>query len=138
VSYGATDEKNRLIAPNGHLQESPGWFTGNVVLVSQQVSERIGIIDDTYTHARADFDYAERLKQAGIQFFVASKFVGVCVNDWKDKMRGKSFGARLASLWRPGYSNIHDLWRIRSRYHGILRALISCLHMITLVFRRVK
>lgn len=115
VPHGATYEKNRFVIPNGRSAEMHGWFTGNVVLVPRQVCE-----------------------QAGLPFFVASKFVGVCTNNWKDKMRDKFFGARLAFLWRPGYSNLHDFWLIRSRYHGTLRALVSCLHMIALVFRRVK
>lgn len=138
LSYGATDEKNKLMSPRGQPVRAQGWFSGNVVLVPGCVCELVGIIDESYSHARADFDYAERLKKAGIPFFVASTYVGRCTCDWNDKMRGRSLWARLASLWRPGYCNLHDLWLIRSRYHGKVCALISCLHMIALVFRRVR
>lgn len=137
-SYGATDAHNELIPPNGRVHRAWGWFTGNFVLIPRETVQVVGLISNEYTHARADFDYAERVKQAGIPFFVSSAYVGVCANDWKNKMRGLSLHSRLTSLWRPGYSNLHDLWLIRSRYHGKVRAIISCLHMIALVFRKVK
>lgn len=138
VSYGVTDGNCRLLVPAGQPVESSGWMSGNVVLVPRQVWERVGIIDEAYTHARADFDYAERLKKAGVPFFASSRFVGCCQSDWDDRMRGMPLLARIATLWHPGYCNLHDLWLIRSRYHGKVRALISCLHMIALVFRRVR
>lgn len=137
-SYGATDAKDHLMTPAGSPIKAGGWFTGNVVLVPRRVSDAVGIIDDSFTHARADYDYAERLKVAGIPFYAASRFVGICTNDWKKKMSGRTLLERIASLWRPGYGNLHDLWLIRSRYHGVCRAVVSCVHMIFIVLRGVK
>ena len=137
-SYGATDAKDHLVVPTGSPIKADGWFTGNVVLVPRRVSDEVGIIDDSFTHARADYDYAERLKVAGVPFYASSKFVGICTNDWKKKMSGRTLLERIASLWRPGYSNLHDLWLIRSRYHGACRAVVSCVHMIFIVLRGVK
>ena len=129
ITYGAIDERGELIPPNRESQTTnnePRWFCGNVVLVPRSVVNKIGIISDEYSHARADFDYAERLWAAKIPMVTTDRFVGVCENDFADKMRGKSLRERLEMLWQPGYFNLGDLWRIRSRYHGFLAAVLSC------------
>lgn len=129
-TYGPTDAKNRLMPPNGIPQYAKGWFAGNCVLIPREAYEVVGIISDEYTHARADYDYAERLKRAGIPFFCASRYVGACVRDDAAKMKDKNLWQRIRLLWSPGYCNLHDLWLIRSRYHGRVRAMISCVHMV--------
>ena len=129
-TYGPTDVKNRLMPPNGILQCVKGWFAGNCVLIPRETYKAVGIISDAYTHARADYDYAERLKSAGIPFFCASRYVGTCVRDDAAKMKGKNLWQRIRLLCLPGYCNLHDLWLIRSRYHGRMRAVVSCVHMV--------
>lgn len=134
-SYGAKNRRGELIVPNGTPQLADGWFNGNCVFVPRDVYLKVGMISGEYSHARADYDYAERLKKANTPFYCSSKYVGVCHNDFDEKMKGKSLGQRLQLLWKPGYFNLHDLWLIRSRYHGIPRAIISCLHLILMVVR---
>lgn len=129
-TYGPTDAKNRLMPPNGIPQCVKGWFAGNCVLIPREAYEVVGIISDEYTHARADYDYAEQLKRVGIPFFCASRYVGTCARDDAAKMKGKNLWQRIRLLWSPGYCNLHDLWLIRSRYHGRMRAMISCVHMV--------
>ena len=65
-TYGATDRRDQKIIPNGHPQRADGWFNGNCVLVPRDVALRVGLISEEYSHARADYDYAERLKRAGV------------------------------------------------------------------------
>lgn len=129
-TYGPTDARNQLMPPGGGLQCVQGWFAGNCVLIPREAYEVVGIISDEYTHARADYDYAERLKRAGIPFFCAARYVGTCVRDDAAKMKGKNLWQRIRLLWSPGYCNLHDLWLIRSRYHGRVRAMVSCVHMV--------
>lgn len=135
ISYGATDANDQKVIPNGVPQKADGWLNGNVVLIPRDVYQQVGIISDEYTHARADYDYAERLKKAGVPFYSSSKFVGECHYEFDAKMRGKPLWQRIQLLWRPGYWNLHDLWLIRSRYHGKVRALVSCLHLILITMR---
>lgn len=132
-SYGATDEKDKKIIPNGKPQRGFGWLNGNFVLVSKDVFSKVGLISGEYSHARADYDYAERLKIAKVNFYSTSCFVGVCKNDFYKKVIHKVFFQRLKCLWTPSYWNISDLWRIRSRYYGIWRAILSCCHLIYIV-----
>lgn len=134
-SYGAKNRRDELIVPNSAPQLADGWFNGNCVFVPRDVYLKVGMISGEYTHARADYDYAERLKKANIPFYCSSKYVGVCHNDFNEKMKGKSLGQRLQLLWTPGYFNLHDLWLIRSRYHGIPRAVLSCLHLVFMAVR---
>ena len=132
-TYSGTDAKDLKICPNGQPQLAEGWFNGNFVLVPRKVFAKVGVISSDYTHARADYDYAERLKLAGIPFYVSSKYVGECPFDFAEKVRGKGLFKRLSWLWRPGYFNLHDLYLIRSRYHGHLRAMASCFRLVQLV-----
>lgn len=137
-SYGASDASDKKINPNGTPQRAEGWLNGNCVLVPRNVYKRIGMISGEYTHARADYDYAERLKQAGIPFYCSSQYVGVCHNDFGEKMAGVRLCQRLQMLWKPGYFNLHDLWLIRRRYHGITAAILSCAHLTFIVIRGVR
>ena len=134
-SYGATDSFDRKIIPCGTPQKATGWLNGNFVLVPREVFQRVGMISNEYTHARADYDYAERLNKLGIPFYCSSYYVGFCRNDFIDKVKYLGFLARLKLLVQPGYFNLHDLWLIRRRYHGVWRAFVSCLHMILIVLR---
>jgi len=135
-SYGATDTFDSRIMPNGQPQRANGWFNGNCVLVPREVYRRVGMISDEYAHARADYDYAERLKTADIPFYCSSQYVGICHDDFEKRMFGKSLWCRIRLLWGPSYYNLHDLWLIKRRYHGWVKAIVSCAHLIFLVLFR--
>ena len=137
-SYGASDKRDVKITPNGTPQFATGWFNGNLVLVPREVYKRIGMISGEYSHARADYDYAERLKKDGIPFYCSSRYVGVCRNDFDSKIQGKSLIQRIRLLRQPGYWNLHDLWLIKSQYHGYLSAILSCLHLIGVAVKGVR
>ena len=136
-SYAATDERDRQVFPNGKVpQRATGWFNGNCVLVPRATYEAVGMISGDYSHARADYDYAERLKRAGIPFFASSRFVGVCHNDYLKKLSGKSLWQRIQMFGKPGYWNLADLFRFRYRYWGLSRAVLSVCHLaIQVVFQ---
>lgn len=137
-TYGATDSSDRKIVPNGGLQLASGWLNGNFVLVPSAAYKKVWKISSDYSHARADYDYAERLKLANIPFYVTSKYVGACPFDFDGKISGKSLAERISWLWKPGYFNLKDLYLIRSRYHGKLKAVISCLKLIQIVVTGVR
>lgn len=135
-TYAATTRRDVQIPPNGAApQRADGWFNGNFVLVPRKAYEQVGMISNEYTHARADYDYAERLKRAGIPFFASSRYIGVCEGDYGRKFVGLGLAQRVALLWKPGYCNLHDLFLFRYKYYGLLRALVSCLHMMVIVLR---
>ena len=136
-SYSATNERDVQYFPNGETpQGATGWFNGNVVLVPWATYEAVGMISGDYTHARADYDYAERLKKAGIPFFASSRIVGVCHNDYAEKMADKGLGERIGMLSRPGYWNLADLFRFRYRHYGLCKAVVSVCHLVFKVIFR--
>lgn len=135
-SYGVTDICNNKIIPNGlSPQKADGWLNGNVVLVPFATYVSIGMISDEYTHARADYDYAERLKRSNVSFLCSSTYVGICRNDFLNKMDGVGLLRRVRMLWNPGSLNLMDLWRFRIRHYGYLRAMVSCVHLILIVIK---
>lgn len=134
-TYGATDAFDHKLVPNGTPQRAEGWLNGNFVLVPRCVAERVGKISNRFSHARADYEYAERLRRARIPFYLSSRYVGTCANDFREKMRGKGVRARLAMLFRPGYWNLHDLWILKREYYGVARAVVSCAHLAMIALR---
>lgn len=114
------------------------WFNGNFVLIPRKVSDVVGIISDEYTHAKADYDYAERVRRAGFKIAETDYFVGVCRNDFGEKYRSMSLVERLILLRRPGYWNLHDLWLFQTKYYGGFRALLCCAKLTAIVLRGVR
>lgn len=137
-SYSATTLQDEQIFPSGEPQQAEGWFNGNCVLIPREVYEKVGMIDGSYSHGRADYDYAERLKLAGIPFYCASQFVGVCVNDGAEKAKQLGLWWRARQLFVPSNRNVFDLWRFRYRYYGAWRAIKSCGYLVWLTLRGAK
>jgi len=59
-------------------------MNGNIVLVSRDVVNRIGILSPEYTHFMGDVDYGLRAKSSGIPIFVAPDYLGECSRNGQD------------------------------------------------------
>jgi GT2 family glycosyltransferase len=64
-------------------------FWGNVVLIPEEVVQRVGNLDNKLIHGAGDHDYALRTKNAGFQIWVVPDYIGECPrntieNTWKD------------------------------------------------------
>ncbi|TDD95069.1 glycosyltransferase family 2 protein [Flavobacterium cellulosilyticum] len=133
-TYGLSNKKatyggyvqQKLIEPNTFLQQCD-YFNGNCVLICRDVFEKIGLLDSFFHHAVGDFDYSLRAKKAGVQFYVASKYIGTCENHvslpkWRDPKVNLS--ARLNNLYSatsgcyPFEFFIYD-----RRHNGVLLAV---------------
>lgn len=79
-TYGGRDMEEKLVIPNGKIQKAM-WANWNCFLVSNNVLEKIGIIDGKYQHAWGDFDYSYRMYKADIPLYVATDYVGRCDNN---------------------------------------------------------
>jgi GT2 family glycosyltransferase len=53
----------------------------NIMLVSNLVVNKIGILSEEYTHSIADFDYTLRAKKAGFKVIVVAGTLGFCTDD---------------------------------------------------------
>ncbi len=88
-SYGGSVVKNKFLntlqrlEPNGSIQKCEGG-NANIMMVSQDVVTKIGILSNSYTHGIADYDYTLTAKRNNIPVFIAANYCGICDNDNPD------------------------------------------------------
>lgn len=100
---------------------------GNVVLVSRHVIDRIGLLDDHFTHALGDWDYSLRARRKGLAVVQAPGFVATCshnsqVGGWRD--RSLPFGRRVRLMRAPKGLPPAEWVRFQLR-HGRLEAPVN-------------
>ena len=135
MTYG-TMEKWKWIEPCGKPRLTDGDISGNLVLVPKCVADRIGIIADCYSHAYGDYDYSARMRKAGIPYYLASKVCGRCDNVKPDyALEAKSLRERVRCLFQPNGHNWKDAIVYRWRHYGLMRTLITAVHVPYLVIR---
>lgn len=110
--------QNRLLNPNEHPQECD-LTNANVLWISKEVVDEIGIFDDVYTHGIADFDYSLRAVKKGIPVYLAPNIGGICIFDhdrnWKSN--DTSLKERMLFLKSPkGLAYKEYLYYIRKHF----------------------
>lgn len=135
MSYGVM-EKWKWIMPTGKPLATVGDISGNLVLVPKRVVDTIGIIADCYSHAYGDYDYSARMRKASIPYYLASNVCGRCDNVKPDyALEGKSLKDRVSCLFKPNGHNWRDAIVYRWRHYGLLRTLITAIHVPYLVIK---
>lgn len=86
TTYGGDVWVNRLTARSRRLEPTGkpqvcDMTNANILLVSKDIVDRIGIFCEGYQHAIADYDYSIQAKKHGIPVLVTAKFCGECSND---------------------------------------------------------
>lgn len=101
VFFGAID-----LQPNGIPQECI-MPNANVLLVSNAVVEKIGILDKVFTHGAADWDYGIRASRRGCPVLTTCGICGTCAFDHDSaekefmKVRNMSMKERYLFCRRP-------------------------------------
>ena len=125
VSYGGRTSKNYLIKPNGNPQEV-FFMNGNLVLIPNEIVEKIGIIDSIFKHSLGDWDYGCRAVKAGFKVVLSTNFVGNTNRHDKDLTmyaNGKiSIGKRFSYLYSIKNSPI-ICFRFDLRHLGLFTAI---------------
>jgi GT2 family glycosyltransferase len=87
ITYGGHKFKKKLfkhsyynIKPTNEPQECQ-LTNANILYVSREVVDTIGILDSRFTHALADFDYSLTAWQKGFPILVSPGYGGDCPND---------------------------------------------------------
>ena len=136
VCYGCRGVGGVCRVPTGKPERHQGNICGNFVFVPHEVYQAVGGMAECYHHAYGDFDYAMRLRKAGIPYFLGSKIAGICPDHNPDEgLYSPSLCRRLKDLFLPKGRNLHDNFIYKFRERGLLIALASCLHVIYLVAR---
>jgi len=139
VCYGCRGAGGVCRGPTGRPERHLGNICGNFVFVPHAVYGKIGGMAECYHHAYGDFDYALRLRKAGIPYYLGSKIAGVCPDHNPDEgLYSPSLSRRLRDLFLPKGRNLHDNFIYKFREGGLVRALASCLHVVYLVARGRK
>jgi GT2 family glycosyltransferase len=137
ITYGGYSRKNKLINPNGVIQNCE-YCNGNFILISAEVVALIGINDNRFSHGIGDFDYTVRAKKSRCNLSVAPKFVGTCSpNSSVPAWRNANFNMfqRLRYLYMPLSGCIpHEYFFYSKRKSGIFMAII---HYLTIHLRAI-
>lgn len=104
---------DRILQPIGVPQKCDK-ANSNIMLVSRQVVNIIGIFYDGFIHGAADYDYSMQAIKRGIPVLVTDKTCGTCEYDHnsgeqiKDKILAMSLQQRKEYFSNPLHSN-HDV-----------------------------
>lgn len=100
TTYGGNVRTNkfwgttRRIVPNGMPQEVDAT-NANILLVSKEVVDKIGIFYEGYQHGIADVDYSLSARDHGIPLLITGHHCGTCDND---HIRGDALKKRIISM----------------------------------------
>lgn len=124
VSYGGRNSKFQLLVPDGTPQPIY-YMNGNLVLISKDVVNKIGIIDAIYHHGLGDFDYGLRAIKNNITPMLTTKYVGITDRHDSDLIAycspEFSLKKRFKILYSPKFSPILE-YKFHCRHSGILKA----------------
>jgi GT2 family glycosyltransferase len=108
-TYGGAVLLNKLtlkykhLNPNGNLQHVD-LGNANIMFVSKNVVNQIGILSKDYIHGVADYDYTLRAVKKNIPVLLMPETCGSCINDHEDsysKFSKKTFSERKKYLMHP-------------------------------------
>lgn len=128
--------KNRMmVMPNGEIQACDS-FNGNIVLIPNVVYQKVGNLDNKFSHSIGDLDYGLRAKKKGIDIYITTKAIAYCENNPQLPLwcrPEKPFLTRLKFLYSPlGYSTPLEYFVYKRRHFGIL---IAIQHFFTIHLR---
>jgi GT2 family glycosyltransferase len=135
LTYGGYSGKH-TIYPNNVFQKCD-YASGNILLVSNFVVKKIGILDKTFHHALGDYDYTLRANINKIDVLVCPGFCGICeLHDsiplWRS---GNDIFIRILSLYSPiSGCSPNEFFIFDLRHKGLL---IAVLHFITIHLRAI-
>ncbi|WP_352421227.1 glycosyltransferase family 2 protein [Proteiniphilum sp.] len=125
ITYGGSRIKDnkllvriQMIEPKEQPQRCD-ITNANILWVSKEVVNEIGIFDNRFTHGTADYDYSLQANKKGFPVFLAPKVGGVCADDhgknWRDTRY--SLKERIAYLKSPkGLAYDEYLYYIRKHF----------------------
>ncbi len=112
-AYGGFSVKRTLFSmkterkvPSG-LIEACDSFNGNLVLIPNRVVEKIGLLDERYTHSFGDKDYGYRCTRNGVPIFITPTYVGECARN------------SIAGTWMDPSVSIRERYRRLTQPNGL-------------------
>ncbi|RRQ48845.1 glycosyltransferase family 2 protein [Maribacter algicola] len=109
-TYGGHNFTNKFFAafksviPNGKTPQECELGNANIMWVSKNVVDKVGILSDGYVHGLADYDYTLKAVKEELPVLITPNYLGTCVNDHSNpyiKFPKLSFKQRLDFLYNP-------------------------------------
>lgn len=127
ITYGAEYYSHPLIGKSLFMHPTgkpePCYrINCNLVLVSHNVVEQIGIFDDDFKHSCADWAYGIKASRSGIPVYITSKVCAVCENNHDnvrqeaDRVSSMSLEERKAFFSHPLHSTSDKLIFMKRYY----------------------
>ena len=133
LSYGCRGDDGTIVSPVGSpLKVHSEAMSGNFVMIPKHVYEVVGPIYDGYSHAFGDRDYSIMLKRVGGSKYISSRMIGICPQEPERyfHLDGLSLFKRISLLYSPKGFPLKDTFILRYRQKNLVRAWVSCLHVI--------
>ncbi|WP_222983936.1 glycosyltransferase family 2 protein [Flagellimonas meishanensis] len=110
ISYGGSVFRNRFMATMRRVkpEDKPvpcQLGNANIMWVSKNVVDQIGILSEGYVHGMADFDYTLKAVKKKIPVMIMPGIIGECINDHSNKYL-KFFKLPLKERFRMLYNPI--------------------------------
>ncbi len=111
--------RSQPVKPEAGNFRSCDFANANILLVSNNVVESIGILSDKFTHSVADYDYTLTAKKKGIPLLVCPDYCGTCSDEHgKNWLPGNyPISERIKYLRSPKHLAYHEyLFFIRRHF----------------------
>lgn len=138
IIVGATENSDKTTITyggyvNGKRQTPQGkaieveYFNGNVVLIPQNVYEKLGNLDYHFRHSKGDFDYGMRARKTSVRMFQIGEYAGFCelhksLDTWCNP--SVSFSERIKVLYKPNGMPPMEFFYFDRKHHGIKNAIV--------------
>jgi GT2 family glycosyltransferase len=136
VIYGGSDDKGKIIEPNGSLNPIEN-LNGNVVLIPKYVFKKIGKLDPYYHHDLGDVDYGFRAIKIGIGVYTTRSSVGIGLKNEFCRVRfnNSNIVQRFKRLYSPLGCNPKYIFYFKRKKYGFFNASIYFLflHLLNLI-----
>lgn len=133
--YGGTNQKKKLLLPNGTMQDVTN-MNGNIVLVPKSVFKILGNLDPVFHHDLGDVDYGLRAKKNNINVFTTRVAIGS--GEANSFCRVRLWNSTIVKRFKKLYSPLgnHPLinFYFRRKHFGVFNALnyYTHIHLINL------
>lgn len=139
-TYGGLDAKRRKVIPNGAMQGIV-YMNGNLVLIPNNVVEKIGLIDPHFHHLGGDYDYGFTAKKNSIKIYTTQRYIGISERnpngDNRGRRPGSSLRKRVHDLYHcPFIENPPQVWYEKRKHEKNLIyciAIMIKMHMLVLL-----
>ena len=123
LTYGGRlNLKGSVLKPSGAPQKVK-YINGNFVLISKKVFEKVGYLNNKYSHSLGDIDYGLRAIENRIEVYCTSKIIGECMSNPYIWYQEKKLIDRIKALNSPKGTLLNEYLYFNYYHFGVFNAL---------------